>query len=89
MTTNQELVAAAFVSEDAHKKLGTHMADFVYAQMQKPGRLRTMMFHMSNPTVPEFTDREVKLARRIVDKHGVWLGYRAIIRQLRVAKCNV
>lgn len=89
MTTNQELVAAAFVSEDAHKELGISMADALYESANRPGFVRTLVFHMNNHTVNEFTAREHLILSRIARRQRLHkMDRRSMIRQLRVAKCN-
>jgi hypothetical protein len=82
---NRQLLEAAFVNKSVHTELGELMAQHLYAEMQRPGFMRTLMFHQSNHTVSEFTERELVLAKRVRRHHGInsRLTNRFIIRQLR------
>ena len=82
---NRQLMEAAFVNKSAHAKLGELMAAHLYETLSGPGFIRTLLFHESNHTVREFTERELVLANRVRRHHGVSrrLTNRSIIRQLR------
>ncbi len=83
--SNKELLANAFVSEEAHRELGTSIARFVYETAQRPGVLRTIVWHSKNHTVKEFTDYEYVMVKRIRRRHRhMYLrSTRYIVRQLR------
>jgi hypothetical protein len=82
---NRQLLEAAFVNKSSHKALGEAMAAHLHETIARPGFMRTLMFHESNHTVREFTEREIVLANRVRRHHGVSrrLANRFIIRQLR------
>ena len=86
--SDQQLVAAAFVSEEGHKQLGVAMADALYESANRPGFVRTLVFHMNNHTVDEFTRDESIKAARILRRHRLSMSRRTLIRQLRTL-CNV
>jgi hypothetical protein len=85
LMSNKELLANAFVSEEAHRELGTSIARFVYETAQRPGVLRTIVWHSKNHTVKEFTDHEYVMVKRIRRRHRhMYLrSTRCIVRQLR------
>jgi hypothetical protein len=80
---NSQIVSAAFVDGDAHRELGDRMAASLYAQTQRPGYVRTLMFHMSKHWVSEFTKREWVLLARIKRHRRVHTTDREIVRALR------
>lgn len=83
--SNTDLIDAAFTDRSAHVELGTAMARFVMETAQRPGVLRTIMWHSKNHTVKEFSDREYQMVRRIRRRHReMYLrSTRYIIRLLR------
>lgn len=72
----------AFSNDEAYKKLGTALADFMMESMQRPGFMRTLYFHTTNHTVPEFTREEEVRLRRIRHRLVRDAYRRGIIRSL-------
>lgn len=83
MSTNSQVVSAAFVDGDAHRELGVAIAASIYESLQRPGFVRTLMFHMTKHWVPEFTDREWVILARIKRHRRVRTPDREIVRTLR------
>jgi hypothetical protein len=83
--SNKELLASAFVSEEAHRELGTSIARFVYESARRPGIMRTIEWMANNHTVKEFTDREYVMVKRIRrhHRHMYLRSTRYIVRLLR------
>lgn len=63
-----QLVASTF-QDDAHRRIGTVMAEHLYATMNRPGICRTFIEISKQHTVHEFTHQEWTLLRRIQRKH--------------------
>lgn len=59
------IIETAFENPESHKQIGIALAEFVYTQAQRPGILRTMIFHATKHWVPEFSDHEFRKLQRI------------------------
>jgi hypothetical protein len=88
----KKLIEAAFGNKEAYVELGVRMAEALYERANRPGFMRTILFHQDNLTVREFSEREYLLYRRI-HRHfryrSIKTTQREIVRELRARGLNV